>query len=156
MAGQTTASNSDGISTRLLTVSGTASLDNGNVTTDGAGNITAVSITSSVPAAGTVSGTSPAPSGTLATSSALMRFTPTGAVGSLNLALGTKNGQFVTIENNSTVVANTMTFPTGGNILVDASSDSIVIKAASAEMFVFDLALNSGAGLWVHVGPFAG
>jgi|SRR5581483_4507003 len=156
MAGNSTITVSDGVNVRRLTVSETSSLDAGNITTDGSGNITAVSITSSVPAAGTVSSTSPAPSGTLATSSAVMRFTPTGATGSLNLALGTKNGQFVTIVNESTTVANTMTFPTGGNILVDASSDSIVVKAASAEMFVFDLALNSGAGLWVHVGPFAG
>lgn len=155
MAGNTTMSTSDGITARRLTITESSSLDNGSITTDGSGNITATSIASSVPAAGTVSATSPAPVSPLATSSAVMRFTPTGAVTSLNLAAGTKNGQFVTIVNEQTVVADTMSI-SGANVLLDASSDAIVVKAASAEMFIWDLALNSGAGLWVHVGPFAG
>lgn len=107
--------------------------------------------------AATPSATSPDPAGssTLASGSTLMRFTPTAARASLDIAAGSFNGQLLIIENNQTVVADTLSI-SGAHVLLDASSDAIIVKAASCEMFVWDLALNSGAGLWVHVGPFAG
>ena len=134
---------------------GKISSDNGTFLTDGAGNITAASLTNNGAFNASVSATSPAPVTPLASGSMVMRFTPTGAVVALDIAAGTKNGQIVIIENNTTVVTDTMTI-SGSHVLLDASSDGIVVKAASCEMFVFDLALNSGAGLWVHVGPFGG
>ncbi len=96
---------------------------------------------------------------TIATTSIINRTAPAGACTAAVLQAGTQNGQLAIVTNESTVVANTITFNTTvatGFVLTDATPDAIVIKAASAAIFIWLASLNSGAGAWVHVGPFAG
>jgi len=145
--------------------------DNGAFTTDGLGNIIATSATLSgiLAALGTVlqlgstaSGSIPTPTGaaqTIATTNIINRTAPSGAVTAAILQAGTKNGQVAVVSNESTVVANTITFSTTlatGLVLTDATPDGHVIKAASAAIFIWFSSLNSGNGAWVRVGPFGG
>jgi len=110
----------------------------------------------------TPSGSIPTPTGagvTIGTANLVNRTAPSGAVTGAILAAGTKNGQVAIVTNESIVVANTITFSATlatGLVLVDASADATVIKAASAAIFIWFSSLNSGNGAWVHVGPFAG
>lgn len=145
--------------------------DNGNLVSDGAGNLTAVGLTTSGALAllstilqleSTPSGSIPTPTGaaqTIATSHTISRTAPSGAVTGAILAAGTKNGQICIVTNESTVVANTITFSTTlatGLVLTDATPDGHVIKASSAAIFIWFSSLNSGNGAWVRVGPFGG
>ncbi len=145
--------------------------DNGALTSDGAGNINATSLTLSgvLTALGAVlqlgstpSGSIPTPTGaaqTIATTNMVNRTAPSGAVTGAILQAGTKNGQVAIVTNESTVVANTITFSTTlatGLVLTDATPDGHVIKAASAAIFVWFSSLNGGNGAWVRVGPFGG
>lgn len=130
--------------------------DNGLVWTDGSGNLHTNSNTTNF-SARSVSATTPDPANStvVANNPAVQRFTPTAARTALDIAAGTVNGQVVTIVNEQTVVADTLSF-SGAHILLDASSDAIIVKAASFQDFIWLTDLNSGAGLWVHQGPFAG
>ncbi len=145
--------------------------DNGNITSDGAGNTTVVGLTTSglqallgtvLQLGSTPSASIPTPTGaaqTIATSYLVNRVAPSGACTGAILAAGTKNGQIAIVSNESTTVANTITFSTTlatGLVLVDASSDATVVKAASVAIFVWFTSLNSSNGAWVHVAPFAG
>lgn len=99
----------------------------------------------------------PTTNAVIPTTSFLVRLAGGGgaAITGLDLAAGTVNGQVVIIENSNTTVANTLSF-SGAHIMLDASSDAIIVKAASATMFVWDAAPGAASALWVHVGPFGG
>lgn len=138
--------------------------DNGALVSDGAGNITAVGLaTSGVFQPGsTPSGSIPTPTGaaqTIATTNTINRVAPSGACTAAILQAGTKNGQIAIISNESIVVANTITFSTTlatGLVIVDASATAVVIKAASARLFIWFSSLNGGNGAWVPMAPAAG
>jgi len=104
----------------------------------------------------------PTPTGagvTIATGNVINRVAPSGACTAAILAAGTVNGQIAVVTNESTVVANTITFSTTlatGLILTDATPDAHVIKASSGAIFAWFTSLNAGAGAWVRVGPFGG
>jgi hypothetical protein len=132
--------------------------DNGSFTTDGFGGLTALGLQGG----STPSGSIPTPTGaaqTIATSNLINRVAPSGACTNAILAAGTKNGQIAIVTNESTVVANTITFNTAvatGLVLTDATPDGHVIKASSAAIFIWFSSLNGGNGAWVRVGPFGG
>lgn len=165
---------------------GSLSTDDGAFATDGAGNLTT---TGQISAAGgihatngglsvlagttqllgsvlqlndTASANIQAPTGaaqTITTSKVVNRTAPTGACTGAILAAGVQDGQVIIVTNESTVVANTITFSTTlatGLVLTDATPDAHVIKASSAAMFVWFTSLNGGSGAWVRVGPFGG
>lgn len=96
---------------------------------------------------------------TIGTSQFINRNAAAGAVTAAILAAGTFNGQVVIVTNETTTVANTITFSTTlatGLVLTDATPDANVIKAASASMFIWLQSLNGGNGAWVKFGPFGG
>lgn len=145
--------------------------DNGALTSDGAGALTVTGLTTSGALAllsamlqlgSTPSGSIPTPTGaaqTIATTNTVNRTAPSGAVTGAILQAGTKNGQIAIVTNESTVVANTITFNTAvatGFVLTDATPTAVVIKAASARMFVWFSSLNGGNGAWVAIAPAAG
>lgn len=166
---------------------GSLSTDDGAVSTDGAGTVTASAITTTgngglhvnnggfAVLAGTIqllgsvlqlNDTAAAniqtPTGaaqTITTSKVINRTAPTGACTGAILAAGVVDGQLIIVTNESTVVANTITFATAiatGLVLTDATPDAHVIKASSAAVFVWFASLNGGAGAWVRIGPFGG
>lgn len=84
---------------------------------------------------------------------------PSGACTNAQMAAGSFDGQIAIVTNESTVVANTITFNTAvatGLVLTDATPDAIVIKAASLAIFVWRASLNGGNGAWVHGTAFGG
>lgn len=145
--------------------------DNGNFQTDGQGNVTAVGLTTSgalsllsttLQLESTASGSIATPTGagqTISTSHLVNRVAASGACTAAILAAGTKNGQIAIVTNETTTAANTITFSTTlatGLVLTDATPNAVVIKAASAAIFIWFTSLNSGNGAWVHVAPFGG
>lgn len=134
-----------------------AIINQSNISTPG--NVTAGGNVAGNQFSGQVSTTAPTPSGsgTLSTSQLINRYTGSGgaAITGLDLAAGTFPGQLAAILNEVATVADTLSI-SGAHVLLDASSDAIIVKAASAELFIWDPYLNSNAGLWVHVGGFAG
>jgi len=96
---------------------------------------------------------------TIGSSQFINRNAPSGAVTAAILAAGSFNGEIIIVTNESTIVANSITFSTTlatGLVLTDATPDANVIKAASASMFIWLTSLNGGNGAWVKFGPFGG
>lgn len=148
MAGNTTITNSDGVSVRRLSVVEGISLDNGALTTDGSGNITGTSISApamflpqSAPAA-------IANSSTIATANGgIARCTVAAACTAVVMAAGTKTGQTVVVINES-AAANTITFAAQGTSNV-AGGTTVSLAGLAAHLFVWD----AGTSLWYQVGP---
>lgn len=128
---------------------GTLSTDNGALVTDGAGNLTAVSLTTSggIVSNGTFSGGQQ--TGTVTTLSTgntitpgtsggngSVRVTAGAAVTGIILAAGTKAGQEITVIHEG-AAANTITFAASGTSNV-ADGVSDVITGPSARTFIWD------------------
>lgn len=87
------------------------------------------------------------------------RTAPAGACTNAILQAGVRDGQMVLVTNESTTVANTITFNTTvatGFVLTDATPTAVVIKASSAKLFLWMASLNAGNGAWVPIPPAAG
>lgn len=105
------------------------------------------------------SSTVAAPTGaaqTIATNTGMIsRTAPTGACTGAILQAGTQDRQLCIVTNESTTVANTITFSTTlatGNVLTDATPTAVVIKASSMKVFVWFTSLSA----WVPTPPAAG
>ena len=148
MAGNTTASNSDGVTVRLLTVTGSSSLDNGSLTTDGSGNVTAVSITAPALFLPQSNAAAIANGSTIATANGgIARCTAAAACTGVIMAAGTKTGQTVVVINES-AAANTITMAAAGTSNV-AGGTTVSLAGLAAHLFVWD----AGTSLWYQVGP---
>lgn len=131
-------------------------LDNGNITSDGQGNLSflgALLTALQMSATGAVA-TPTGAAQTIATGTLVSRTAPSGACTNAILAAGTKNGQIVVVTNEQTVVANSITFNTAvatGLVLTNATPTAVTIGAATAAIFMWLSSLNGGAGAWVHI-----
>lgn len=126
-----------------LTVIGTSNLDNGNLTTDGKGNLSPQTI-NTAQQTGTVTTLSTGNTITIGTSggNGVLRVTAGAAVTGIILSPGTRAGQIVTVVHEG-AAANTITFAASGTSNVaDGASD--VITGPSARSFVWD----SVTALW--------
>lgn len=148
MAGNTTVTNSDGITVRRLSVVEGASLDNGSLTTDGNGNITATSISAPALFLPQSSAAAIANSSTISTASGgIARCTAAAACTAVVMQAGTKTGQTVVVINES-AAANTITFAAAGTSNV-AGGTTVSLQGLAAHLFVWD----AGTSLWYQVGP---
>jgi hypothetical protein len=148
MAGNTTMTNSDGVSVRRLSVIEGMSLDNGTLTTDGSGNITAVSITAPSLFLPQSTVAAIANGSTIATANGgIARCTAAAACTGVIMALGTKTGQTVVVVNES-AAANTITMAAAGTSNV-AGGTTVSLAGLAAHLFVWD----AGTSLWYQVGP---
>lgn len=142
----------------VVTDGGNIISDNGTFSTDGAGNLTATSVTAAIKASGgnvnagtlqlveTTAAAQSLANGntiTLAANTSVVRVTTAGAVTGIIMAANTAgNGQCVIVINTS---GNTITFAASGSLVADGAS--AVIAANRCMFFVWD----STESLWYHV-----
>lgn len=134
-----------------LTVLGSSSLDNGTITTSGAGALTATGavkagIVQQNQASGTVQTLTTGNTITVAANTSSVRVTAGAAVTGIILGAGTLGGQLLSVIHEG-AAANTITFAASGTSNVaDGTSD--VITGPSARLYVWD----SVTALWYKCG----
>lgn len=144
----------------VITDGGSITSDNGNFTTDGAGNVTATSITAAIKASGgnvnagtlqlveTTTAAQVIANGntiTLPANTTVVRVAPAAAVTGIIMPTQTGgNGQIVIVINTS-AAANTVTFAAAGTSGV-ADGVSAVIAGLTMKVFVWD----ATEALWYH------
>jgi hypothetical protein len=132
----------------------TLSLDNGNISTDGLGNLTfqnlitqgAKLVLSNQSAVVNLTSTT-----TIATAKVISRTSANGAaVTAMTLAAGSVNGQVVIVTNEDNTAANSITFGTtiATNLVFGATASTIA--GGSFAIFIWFASLNSGNGAWVR------
>lgn len=137
----------------IKATAGTLSLDNGNLTTDGSGNITAKNFTGSNASVKQLSGGqsaattfAAASANTIATSGVrVARVATSGASTSVSniLATGNSPGQEVTVINENTTAGSTLDFA-GGSATSNIVGAGTVVSGLSAARFIWD----SGTSFW--------